>query len=126
MIRPMSLSLVLATGLGLCACAQPTKPTQSFIDVARAPSAANALPVDRIVMDKGIEQGAFRVEQGRILEVRAGPDQGFAYIVQRLRDDSVIEVDQFDARPLPTGLKVYISYGSSVRIEAAPSTPDLG
>jgi hypothetical protein len=111
MIRPLSLSLVLAAGLGLCACAQPPAPTtQSYIDVARADPVAQAS----------------EVEPGRILQVKPVSGSSFIYVVQRLRDDSVIEVDQTDAQPLPAGLRVSIRYGSPVRIEAAPTTPDLG
>lgn len=40
---------------------------------------------------------------------------GFAYIVRR-RDGSTLEVAQPDAGPIPTGTRVYITYGARVRI----------
>ena len=109
MIRPLSLSLV-ALAAGLAACAEPPRPTQSFIDVASAAAPATA----------------HEVEPGRILKATPGADAHVSYVVQRLRDDSVIQVDQADADPLPTGLKVAIRYGSPVRIEADPTTPHIG
>jgi hypothetical protein len=119
MIRVISLSLLTATGLGLCACSsQPAaKPKLSYIDVARAPP-----PVEPAVAASQAQD----VEQGRILKVRQASDMSFAYTVQRIRDDSVIEVNQADQHPLPAGLKVSISYGSPVHIEAVPIPADLG
>ena len=107
MIRQTSLCLI-ALAAAVAACSSPAKPTLSYIDVAQgAPQAAETEP-------------------GRIIEVRAPSDARATYVVQRLRDDSLIEVYQPDPQPLPAGLRVGIRYGSPVRIEAAPTTPDIG
>ena len=108
MIRPLSLSL-FALAAGLTACAKPAAPTLSYIDVASTTGSATA----------------DEVEPGRIVLTTPGSGDNVAYVVQRLRDDSLIRVDQTNAYPLPPGLRVGIRYGSPVRIEAAPTTPDI-
>jgi hypothetical protein len=121
MIRPTNLSLVLAAGLGLCACsAKPTTPTLSYMGASEPRAMAPAADTIGTALAQ-----APAAEPGRILRVRQDADLRFAYTIQRIRDDTVIEVSQADRQPLPAGLKVSINYGSPVHIEAAPTTPDL-
>lgn len=44
---------------------------------------------------------------------------GFAYVIRRERDGSMIEIAQPDVQPLPLGMRVHIAYGDRVRVTPA-------
>ena len=73
---------------------------------------------------RGVDHATFGIA-GAVLGALAGNAiaksnevQGFAYVIN-FRDGSTVEVPQADPAPIPTGTRVFVSFGDRVRVRPA-------